>query len=388
MAIKRKVIFRLATSPISLNILLKDQLNFLNKFFKIIAVSSPGDDLSRVKNREYVEINSVGFKRKISLFYDLICLVNLVSVFKKNKPTIIHSITPKAGLLSMVAGKIAGVPIRIHTFTGLVFPSKTGFLKQLLILMDKLLCYCATNVYPEGNGVKNDLLAYGITFKPLNVLANGNINGVDLNYFDSQQMDEDQKILLRSVNDIQANDYVFIFVGRLVGDKGINELVKAFSSLNNEHFKLILVGGGEKELDPLLPVTLEQLKSNKKIISVGFQEDVRPFFAVSDCLVFPSYREGFPNVVLQAGAMGLPSIVTNINGCNEIIVEGVNGTIIPTKDVAALQGAMEKMATDTYWYNSLKKNAREMIASRFEQQLVWDALLAEYNHLLKEKGLN
>lgn len=387
MAIKRKVIFRLATSPISLNILLKDQLNFLNKFFKIIAVSSPGDDLSRVKNREYVEINSVGFKRKISPFYDLICLINLVAVFQKNKPTIIHSITPKAGLLSMVAGKIVGVPIRMHTFTGLVFPSKTGFLKQLLILMDKLLCYCATNVYPEGNGVKNDLTDYRITSKPLNVLANGNINGVDLNYFDSQLMDEDQKNHLRSVNEIQANDYVFVFVGRLVGDKGINEIVRAFSSLNNEHFKLILVGEFETELDPLIPETLEQLKSNKKIISVGFQEDVRPFFAVSDCLVFPSYREGFPNVVLQAGAMGLPSIVTNINGCNEIIVEGVNGTIIPTKDVEALQSAMKKMATDTDWYNSLKKNAREMIASRFEHQVVWDTLLAEYNHLLKEKGL-
>jgi glycosyltransferase involved in cell wall biosynthesis len=389
MEISSKIrLYKISTVSASLNVLLKGQLAYLNSFFTVIALSSPGEDLLNMKKRELVEIEAVKFNRKISIFRDVFSLINLILVFRKNKPTIIHSITPKAGLLSMIAGKITGVPIRMHTFTGLIFPTQTGFLKYLLILMDKLLCFCATNVYPEGNGVKKDLLSYKITTKPLKVLANGNINGIDLEFFDSKNIQEGKKNDLCALYDIRENDFVFIFVGRLIGDKGLNELVSAFSSLNNENYKLILVGGFEKELDPLLPSTLKLMESNNHIINVGFQEDVRLFFAISHCLVLPSYREGFPNVVLQAGAMGLPSIVTNINGCNEIIEDGINGAIIPAKNAGAIKYAINKMASDQKWYLTLKRNAREMIVSRFEQQMVWDALLNEYNCLLTEKGLN
>ena len=148
--------------------------------------------------------------------------------------------------------------------------------------------------------------------------------------------------------------------------------------------KLLLVGSLEGALDPLQPETLKVIETHPNIISVGFQSDVRPYFAISDCLVFPSYREGFPNVVMQAGAMGLPSIVTDINGCNEIIVEGENGTIIPVKNVAAIVQAMQKMCSDIAYYNQLRQNARRMIQSRYEQRVVWEALLEEYKRLLLE----
>src|SRR5690606_13135015 len=140
----------------------------------------------------------------------------------------------------------------------------------------------------------------------------------------------------------------------------------------------------ETELDPLSPETLKAIETNVNIISVGFQKDVRPYFAISDCLTFPSYREGFPNVVMQAGAMGLPSIVSNINGCNEIIEEGANGIIVPVKNTEALQQAMEKMITDKPFYEKLKTNARAMIKSRYEQKVVWNALLEEYSSLIAE----
>jgi glycosyltransferase involved in cell wall biosynthesis len=284
----------------------------------------------------------------------------------------------------MLAAKMAGVPIRMHTFTGLIFPTRTGAMQKLLIKMDQLLCWAATNIYPEGSGVKNDLISFNITSKPLKVLANGNVNGIDTHHFTPVQVSAEKQALLKHDLGIQPNDFVFIFVGRLVGDKGINELVEAFVQLPTPNTKLLLVGPFESELDPLQPETLKVIETHPNIISVGFQSDVRPYFAVSDCLVFPSYREGFPNVVMQAGAMGLPSIVTDINGCNEIIVEGENGTIIPVKNVVAIVEAMKKMCSDKAYFEQLQQNARSMIQSRYEQHLVWEALLEEYSRLLEE----
>ena len=147
---------------------------------------------------------------------------------------------------------------------------------------------------------------------------------------------------------------------------------------------MLLVGSFESDLDPLLPETLKEIEANPKIISVGYQKDVRPYFAISDVLVFPSYREGFPNVVMQAGAMGLPSTVSNINGCNEIIVEGENGIIFSVKNTEALLRSMQKMKEDKAYYQELKSNARAMIQNRYEQKVVWNALLEEYNLLVSQ----
>ena len=159
-------------------------------------------------------------------------------------------------------------------------------------------------------------------------------------------------------------------------------------SMDSRHMpKLLLVGSQESDLDPVLPETLQEIDANPHIISVGYQEDVRPYFAISDALVFPSYREGFPNVVMQAGAMGLPSIVSNINGCNEIIIEGKNGIIVPPKNVELLKSAMKRLMLDKAYFSQLKLNARSMIQERYEQKVVWEAILEEYKRLLKEKGL-
>lgn len=370
----------------SLNFLLKGQLSFLNDKFEILAVSGQDIHLDEVAHREGVRIAGVPMERSIKPFCDLVSLWKLYLLFKKEQPLIVHSITPKAGLLSMLAAKMAGVPIRIHMFTGLTFPTRTGFMQRLLIKMDQLLCWAATNIYPEGKGVKNDLISFKITSKLLKVLANGNVNGIDLDFFSKEHFSKQQLINLKQKLGIQPNDFVFVFVGRLVGDKGINELVEAFKqiceSANLQNCKLLLVGPLEAELDPLKEKTLKEIENNLHIISVGFQKDVRPYFAISDCLVFPSYREGFPNVVMQAGAMGLPSIVSNINGCNEIVIENKNGTIIPVKNTEVLKIAMQKMMLDTNYYNQLQQNARLMIQSRYEQKVVWEALLEEYQLLI------
>lgn len=387
-------IIRTATVAMSLEVLLKGQLGFLNKYFNCIAISGKDEHLLQVAKREKVKIIPVTFKRNISPLKDLVSLWKLYKVLKKENPLIVHSITPKAGLLSMIAAYLAKVPIRIHTFTGLVFPSKKGFLQKLLIWLDRLLCKCATHVYPEGLGVQHDLQKFNITTKELKVLANGNINGIDTDYFNPSNFSEIQVNELKQSLGISKNDFVFVFIGRLVGDKGINELIAAFKKLTNSKLqptnsklqtpnsKLLLVGAYEHDLDPLTPETISEINCNANIITTGYKDDVRPYLAISDALVFPSYREGFPNVVLQAGAMGLPSIVTDINGCNEIIVEGENGLITPVKDENALGIAMFKLLNDKELRLKLAENARSIICNSFKQQLVWDALLEEYKILV------
>lgn len=384
---KKVKLIRASTVPLSLDVLLKGQLKFLDQHFEVVAVSGQDNHLETVKKREGVRVVPLEMQRQISPVKDLVSLWKLYRLFKKEKPEIVHSITPKAGLLSMTAGYFAGVPIRVHTFTGLVFPTRTGLFQKLMIFMDKMLCRFSTHIFPEGEGVKKDLLAFGITKKPLQIIANGNVNGLDTDFFSSDGYSDAQLEQIRNEFGIPTDAFVFVFIGRLVRDKGINELVAAFRKVSgeNQKVKLLLVGPTEEELDPLLPETLSEIEKNPDIISVGYQTDVRKFYAISNALVFPSYREGFPNVVLQAGAMGLPAIVTDISGCNEIIIENVNGTIIQPRNEKALGDAMEKMLRDPEWAALMAAKSREMIVSRYQQQVVWNALLAEYHKMLSEK---
>lgn len=389
-------LFRISTVPLSLNILLKGQLHYLSNYFDVTGISGKGSDLDQVEKREGVRIHAISMQRPISVFKDLQALFRLYRYFRKERPQIIHSITPKAGLLSMAAGKMAGVPVRIHTFTGLVFPYRTGMMQRLLMNMDRLLCYCATHIYPEGEGVKKDLQQYGITNKPLRVLGNGNVNGVDVDYFSPLKIREEERLALREKLAIAPNDFVFLYVGRLVRDKGVNELVQAFKSLKSSDLdsvdkeyssvKLLLVGPYEHDLDPLQSETLREIEQNPAIISVGYQEFVRPFFAISQCLVFPSYREGFPNVVLQAGAMELPSVVTDISGSNEIIQQGKNGLVIPVKEVNALQQAMEYCLQNPQIIQEMKAWARTWVVEHYDQEKLWTLIKNEYIKFLNTRG--
>lgn len=379
---KKKKVLRITTVPISLNGLLKGQLQMLNKHYDVVGVSSPGPALDEVKEREGIRVVELPMERHISIFKDLVSLFRMIQLFYKEKPDMVHSLTPKAGLISMLAGWVTRVPVRMHTFTGLIFPTATGLKQKILIWMDRLTCACATHINPEGNGVKQDLIRYGITKKPLKILANGSVKGINLEFF--QRIPE----VLQAAAPYQKEDcFTFCFVGRMVRDKGMNELVSAFVRLNAQYPKtrLILIGPFERNLDPVLPETEKQILNHPAIEFLDKQNDVRPFFAASQALVFPSYREGFPNVVLEAGAMGLPTIATNINGCNEIILPGKNGVLIEPKDEAALYAAMEDFVLHQDVVAGYAKKCRQLIVERYDRKLIWDALLAEYNTLLKDK---
>lgn len=372
-----KKLIRLTTADISLNLLLKGQLRFLNQYFEVVGVSSDTGLLKGVGEREGIRTIAVPMHREIALGADIVCLWKLYRLFRRERPDILHSNTPKGSLLAMIAGWMARVPVRIYLVTGLRYQGAGGMLRWVLRTMERLTCRFATKVIPEGNGVKQALIADHITQKPLKILHYGNINGLDTSYFSPNVALRAQE---RERLGFSDDDFVFIFIGRIVKDKGMNELAWAMRQLvsNHPHARLLLVGPFESELDPLEGDNEQFFREHSSVAYVGYQADVRPFLAAADALVFPSYREGFPNVVLQAGAMGLPSIVTDINGCNEVITDGVNGRIIQPRDREALLQMMSLFVEDAAHVLAMAEKARAVICERYDQQDVWRALLEMY----------
>lgn len=375
MALNNKII-RSATVSLSIDFFRDVMIKMRAKGYEMVALSSPGEDLVRIHTQDGFQIIEVPMERHISIWKDVKALFCLIRVFLKERPLVVHSITPKAGLLCMMAAWITRVPVRIHTFTGLVWPTATGISRRILMTTDWLTCACATHVIPEGEGVKSDLQKH-ITNKPMKVLGYGNVMGVDMERFNPDSFYNVER---------NAEVFTYLFVGRIVGDKGINELVWAFSRLFKRHpnIRLRLVGEYEPELDPLESETDKAISSNHAIEANGrlYGDNLLKAYATADCFVMPSYREGFPNSVLEAGAMGLPQIVTDINGSREIITNDVNGLIVPSKDRVALYNAMERMLTDDKLRVKLKTHAREMIANRFERSFVQQCQIDFYDEIL------
>lgn len=379
----KPTLIRITTVPLSLEKLLSGQLHFMSSFYNVIAVSSDKERLERYGESEKVAVFPLEMTRQITPIQDVLAVFKLYFFLKKTKPFIVHTHTPKAGIVGMLASKLARVPHRLHTVAGMPLLEQAGFKRMVLNFVEKLTYSCATKVYPNSFILRDVIIEnkYCPSTK-LKVLANGSSNGIDTSYFDATHFSEDQKGSLKQGLGIKSSDFVFIFVGRIVSDKGINELISAFSEIQESKtdIKLLLVGPYEPELDPLKEETLIQINANKSIFSVGYQDEVRPYFAISDCLVFPSYREGFPNVVMQAGAMGLPCIVSDINGCNEIIEDRRNGYIIPVKDKQAIKVALLNILENNQQYSKMQQHARAMIVSRFDQKLMWESILQEYRN--------
>ena len=357
--------------------------------YDVLTVSSPDEELNELGAKEGVRTIAIPMERRIAPLKDFISLFRIIRVFLLEKPDMVHSITPKAGLLCMLAAWLTRVPVRVHTFTGLVFPTSKGLKKRVLMTTDWLTCACATHVIPEGKGVMNDLKNNGITNKPMKVLGYGNIRGIDMQIYSRRPEVMEKANLFK-----KADVFTFLFVGRIVGDKGINELVHAFKALLAQDFpiklRLILVGRYENDLDPISVNARQAIDSMPEIEAVGPQygDDLLAWYAASDCFVFPSYREGFPNTVIEAGAMGLASIVTDINGSREIVIpfdknpDKATGLIIPSHDAAALQQAMSWMMTHDAERTQMASNARPSVGARFEQGFVRQCLYDFYDEIL------
>lgn len=374
-------LIRITTIPLSLEKLLEGQLTFMNQYFKVTAVSAEKERLEKYGRDNRIKTFWVEMTRAITPVTDLKAVYKLYTFFKSENPLIVHTHTPKAGIVGMLAAKLAGVPIRLHTVAGLPLMETTGSKRKVLNFVEKLTYALATKVYPNSKGLYDIILKEKFASpSKLKVLGKGSSNGIDTSYFDPAKYSEEFKMKLKQELNIPEANLVFIFIGRLVSEKGINELIQAFRKLHqsNPDCNLLLVGPFEKELDPLSPETLDIIQTHPGIIEVGYQQDVRPYLAISDVLTFPSYREGFPNVVMQAGAMNISAIVTNINGCNEIISEGKNGLIIPPKNEEALYKAMLRLLENVKFRRSMALKAREEITANYEREAFWKVLLNEY----------
>jgi len=377
-------LIRITTVPISLKILLQDQLRFMNQNFDVIAVSSKGTELDDVKNIEGIRTIELEMSREITPLKDLLSLLKMIRLLQKEKPEIVHTHTPKAGIVGMVAAWITHVPHRLHTVAGLPVMEAEGKKKKILLWVEKITYACATHVYPNSLGLKRYILEQKLTPEnKLKVIGYGSSNGIDTSYFDRTPE------VIRKSSEIKEryrleNNIVFCFVGRVVKDKGIDELLYAFDKLCDEfdHVRLMIVGKMEEDLDPISSESYAILANNKHIIQAGFQKDIRPYLASSDIFVLPTYREGFPNVVLQAASMGLPCIVTDINGCNEIITNRKNGLLIPPKNKDALYGAMKTIIEDKELVAKLGSNSRDDIIRKYERKQFLQFLLNEYNEVL------
>lgn len=379
----KKILIRTTTIPRTMKGLLTGQLKFMSSYYEVIAVTSGGPIYDQMLEEQGVRGYAVPFKRKtFSIGSDIKAFFKMIRIFRKEKPFIVHSHNSKDALICMTAGWLCRVPHRLYTVAGL--SDQSGIKGFLIDLAERVIIAFSTGVYPNSHNLMDIYLKKG-WLKPskAKVLLNGSSNGIDLDYFDEDKISKDTVKSIRDQFDCDENTMVFVFVGRVRGDKGVNEMIQAFGKLNKDcdNVKLLMVGDYEKELDPLLPETLKEIDNNDNIVFSGYQSDVRPYILASDVLILPSYREGMPNVVMQAGALNRPCIVTNINGSNEIIIEDVNGSIVPRKDTEALYNKMKEFCKNRDKVKEMGGNARELIASRYKRQDLWDALLKEYQSL-------
>jgi glycosyltransferase involved in cell wall biosynthesis len=376
-------LLRITTVPISLHLLLKGQFSFMREQgFEVYTMSAAGKEIPEVL-KEGVKHIEVPLTRKITPIQDLLCLWKMMRIIRSIRPYIVHTHTPKAGLIGMLAAWLCRVPVRMHTVAGLPLVEATGLKRSILVVTEKITYFCATGVYPNSVGLKDYMTqSLGVNNDKLKIIGKGSSNGIDTGRFKRSEDMEQQASELRRRYGIKQGDIVFSFVGRIVRDKGIGELVYAFKKLpelpGGAKVYLLLIGPFEQELDPLHEDDYKFLHNNKSVILAGFQSDVRPWIMASDVFVFPSYREGFPNVVMQSCCLNVPCIVSNINGCNEIIQHEQTGIIVPVKNAEAVYRAMVTLMENMSLRQSYSQAARDYIVANFDQQFVWNELLNEY----------
>ena len=371
----------LTTVPLSLATLIKGQPKYLSQFFDITLISSSDRVISDIEAYEGVKVHTIDMTREITPFQDLKALFKIFVYLSQNRPDIIYSFTPKAGLLGMIASYFARVPVRVHNIVGMPLIEASGNKKRLLKIIEKITYFFSTNLFCNSYGLK-EYIQKNLTKKNVKVVGNGSINGIDMELF-RDTFTQTQKDELRDSLNIQKDDFVLLFVGRVVKDKGINELIQAFSILDKKYnnLKLLIVGDFEEHLNPIESKSIEIMRSNQNIIQVGFQKDVRPYLGVSSLFVLPSYREGLPNSLLEAGSFGIPLLATDINGCNEVIRDRENGILIKPKSVESLVDGISLLVENKQLYNRIKKSVRESIEDRYSQIFFWESLKNELESL-------
>lgn len=355
----------------------KGQLNILKETFSVSLVSNPGVHLKEMSKEYNVNSFPIHMEREISIWKDLKSLISLYGLFQKEKPTIVHGNTPKASLLSMIAAKFAKVPIRIYYVHGLRYQSAEGRKKKLLMFIEKISCYFATDVIAVSKGIQEQLKLDNITSKEIKLIWNGSINGIDTSYYDPDRIEKAE------IDGINNEDFVFGFVGRIVKDKGIEELIKAFLELlkDKNNIKLLILGDFQKDTN-LHSEIVDKIHNHPNIIYVGRQKDVRPFLKAMDIFVLPSYREGLCGVILESSAMKIPVIASDISGIREVVRHNYSGLLVPEKNTEYLKAALNFLSDNQDLRKEMATKARDFTIQNFEQKRLWEKTKILYKQII------
>ena len=383
---ERKKKFLITTTIAPTLFFFKGQPRLWKEEYDVCAISGEAEKLKEFAEGEGIRYKYMPLHREVALLSDIVCLIRYVWLFLRERPYVVHGNTPKASMLSMVAAWITRRPVRVYMCHGLRYQSARGRMQKLLMWFEELSCACANKVLCVSHGVKEQLVVDGLcASSKAKVVLSGTAGGVDTDYFSRQAAGVGRQEPGAGLN-LPDDAFVFIFVGRIVRDKGIGELTGAFNQLYEKHKNvyLLLIGEKEQTLNPLDAETLQTIDENKHIVELGHQDDIRPFLALSDALVLPSYREGVGQVLLEAGCMDVPCIASDIIGCNEVIVPGVNGELIPPQNEMALYLKMKEWVENPQTLQKMADSCRASIVERFAKERVWQAYIAEYRHLCQE----
>ncbi len=374
---KNKIIYIVAI-PGSVRTFLAERMHYLAETHEVSAICSPGAEHEQFKEEGLVT-HAIPIARRISPLKDIVSLVRLYRFLKQQRPDIVHTMTPKAGLLGTIASWAARVPVRIAMFNGeLKLPNRLTC--AIVRVTNALTCFFATHLNADGFGTRQYVLEQKITRKPITVFWKGNINGIDLTRFSRKGRRDEMR---RSLG-INESTLVYIYVGRIVHDKGIDELVPAFARLQQSGVDaaLLLVGEEEQHLDPISEKTRQTIHQNQHIYAIGRQRNVPDWLEAADVFILPSHREGCNCSLLEAGAMGLPSIASDILGCRDIIKERINGLLVPSKNPDALHDAMYLLYTSAFLRHQLQEQSRPYVEANFDRKDVWKEMLFFYNQLV------
>jgi glycosyltransferase involved in cell wall biosynthesis len=377
-------IVRIATVPFFVLHHLEGQIRALAAAgHEVHVITSPVEGFDRIAALGVAGVEALEIPREIAPLADLRALVGLTRLLKKLDPDLVHSNTPKAGLLGAVAAFLCGVPVRLHTFTGQAWAERSGPVRWLGRLADRIVVALSTLCYADSASQRDFLIREGIATAPkLAVLGAGSLGGVDLERFDAARL-RDAAVKARARLGIAPQAKVVVFVGRVTRDKGIVELVEAFGTLQNA--ALVLVGPLEPERDPLPEATRREIERHPAIHAVGYDARPEVYLALADLLCLPSYREGFGIVVIEAAALGVPCLGTRIVGLSDAVVDGETGVLVPPKDPGALASALRSLLKDDARRAALGAAARKRVQAEFDAKKMNESLLQEYARLAQSR---
>lgn len=378
---------RTTTAPLSLKYLLRNQMRYMNEHgFDVLMVSSEGREKEDVVRNEACRHEVIPMTRKMTPLADLRALWKFYRLLCREKPDIIHSHTPKAGLIAMLAAKMAGVPVRIHTVAGLRFMTTTGFTRKLLVSMEKLTMMAATNVWPNSPSLREYIREQHLVKEAkLEVISEGSSNGIDLERFSADKLKDTELERIRELLRFDDSLIYILCVGRIVRDKGIEELALAFEEVysQDERLRLVLVGSFEDDLDPVSDTARQLILTHPGIIMAGWNESVEYFMHLSQMLIHPSHREGFPNVLLQAGAMHCPVICSRIEGNVDIVRHEETGILFEKQDQQQIAARLRYAIANPEAMKAYAGNLYKKVVNHFDQKVVHARIEQRYCELLK-----